>query len=116
MKILFMGNSITRHMPKTGIDWDELRQVSAPVFADLAENGISVMNTLDFTDLKDIKLGWKIFFGEKVGRRGTTFIDFIPARGTVLLPLDLCCDDTAEFCFADFVFTQNDKEIGRKTF
>ncbi len=96
--------------------WDELRQVSAPVFADIAENGISVMNTLDFTDLRNIKLDWKIFYGEKTGHSGTDIIDFIPAHGKKHIPIDLSCNDTDEFCFADFVFTDGDKEIGRKSF
>ena len=96
--------------------WDELRQVSAPVFALLAENGISVMNTLDFTDLKNIMLSWKIFYGENVGRSGTAVIDFIPAHGTKPVPLDLSCDDTDEFCFADFIFTDGDKKLGHKSF
>ena len=95
--------------------WDELRQVSAPVFADIAENGISVMNTLDFTDLRNTKLSWKIFYGEKIGRSGTAVIDFIPVHGTKLVPIDLSCNDTDEFCFADFVFIEGDKEIGRKS-
>ncbi len=95
--------------------WDELRRVSAPIFAYPSEDGLCVMNTLDFTTLRNIRLDWKIFYGEKVGCSETAVIDSIPPHGTKVFPMDFACDDTNEFCFADFVFTADGKEIGRKS-
>ena len=107
------GFHISDGTPKPS--WGELREVSAPIFADITENGISVINTLDFTDLKNIELDWKIFYGENLSSSEKNVIDFIPAHGTVFVPFDLSCADTDEFCFADFGFTDGDKIIGHKS-
>lgn len=96
--------------------WDELREISSPLYAELVENGICAINTLDFTDLTNVKLEWVIYHGDEEARRGSKIIDSVPAHGRKYIPIDYVCDEAGEFCFADFVFEHNHIAVGHKSF
>lgn len=41
--------------------WDELRQVSAPVWIEKEESGVRVYNTYDFLSLDDVEMVWTLY-------------------------------------------------------
>ncbi|MBR2948781.1 MAG: hypothetical protein IKC46_02845 [Lachnospiraceae bacterium] len=94
--------------------WDELRQVSAPVWVEKEENGIRVYNTYDFLTLDDVEMEWTLYADDSVVRSEKISMTGIGPRQNKLFELDFSVDGIAGDFRADFLFTKNGHKLAHK--
>jgi len=94
--------------------WTELREVSAPVWIEQAEDGILVHNTYDFLSLAGVRMDWCVTEDSRICRSGTMVLEDIPARGTGKVCLPLETDGMTGTVLADFTFVSDTTVLSHK--
>jgi len=94
--------------------WDELREVSAPVWVEKTDGGIEVRNTLDFHSLDGVRLEWILWADNTEIRSGTLILDGIAPGKAVSFPLDLSTTGFTGDFRADFTAFRGETVISRK--
>ncbi len=94
--------------------WDELREVSAPVWIEKNDSGITVRNTYDFTPLDGIELDWTLYSDVTPIRSGRISLDGIHARETKDFALDFSSDRHDGDIYADFIACRDGRQIAHK--
>ncbi len=94
--------------------WDELREVSAPVWVEKSENGIEVRNTYDFLPLDGIILKWTLYADNTPVRSGILSLDGILPHETKEFVLDFSTDGKTGDFRADFIASKGEKVIAHK--
>ena len=100
--------------------WDELREVSAPIFIDREEDGIRVSSSYDFTTISGATVDFSVIgYDDRSGEVTTIRHEIIPLadippRGSAMINPDLGFDDGFGHVSARLLFTMNGKQLGDK--
>ncbi len=94
--------------------WEELKEVSAPVFVRWEKDGVSVKNTYDFKPLDGVTLRWSVRADGKPVRAGVISLDGLAARQWRTLSLPLGTDGLQGLITADCVFEDGDGVLAYK--
>ncbi len=94
--------------------WEELKEVSAPVFVRWEADGVSIRNTYDFLPLDGVTLNWSVRADGVPVRAGEVPLDGLAARQWKSLRLPLGCEGLSGLITADCVFTRGGGVIAHK--
>ncbi|MBR2949836.1 MAG: hypothetical protein IKC46_08245 [Lachnospiraceae bacterium] len=94
--------------------WDELREVSAPVWIEREGNGVRVYNTYDFLSLDDAEMEWTLYADNTPVRTETIRLQGIGPRQDKRFSLDFSVDGLTGDYRADFIFRKNGQTLAHK--
>ena len=94
--------------------WNELREVSAPVWVDRTESGIEVRNTYDFLTLDGVKLKWILYADSTEVRWGEFSLDGIAPHQVKEFTPDLSVTGLTGDFRADFIAEKDGSVIAHK--
>lgn len=94
--------------------WAELKEVSAPVYVRLENDGITIKNTNDFASLDGMEMKWAVSCDGAPVREGSVNIDRLAAREWKRIPLPIKTNGLEGIVTADFIFFRGGKEIAHK--
>lgn len=94
--------------------WDELREVSAPVWVERTEDGIEVRNTYDFLTLDGVSLHWTLYADNTPVCSGVLPLDGILPHRTKIFTPDLSTDGCTGDFRADFIARRGEEVIAHK--
>ncbi|MBQ9544578.1 MAG: hypothetical protein IJV00_05585 [Clostridia bacterium] len=94
--------------------WDELREVSAPVWVKWENGGVCVKNTYDFLPLDGFVMRWALKEDGVTKRAGEIPLDGIPARGARSFSLPLETEGPEGIVTCDCEFFKGDEKIAHK--
>lgn len=94
--------------------WEELREVSAPVWVERTKNGIEVRNTYDFRTLDGVRLEWTLYANDTPVRSGVFALDQIAPHQTKEFAPDLSVDGLEGDFRADFIAYRGDEKLAHK--
>lgn len=94
--------------------WEELREVSAPVWVERTENGIEVRNTYDFRTLDGVRLEWMLYADDRAVRSGVLELDGIAPHQVKEFAPDLSTDGLCGDFRADFIAYRGDEKLAHK--
>ncbi|MBR5311695.1 MAG: hypothetical protein IKU40_02305 [Clostridia bacterium] len=94
--------------------WNELREVSAPVWVERTEDGIEVRNTYDFLPLDGVALHWTLYADNTPVRSGVLPLDGILPHRTKNFAPDLSTDGCTGDFRADFIARRGEEVIAHK--
>ena len=94
--------------------WEELGEVSAPVYVRWEADGVRVKNTYDFRTLDGVTLHWSVRADGAAVRSGSVRMDGLAARQWRRVPLPLETDGLCGLITADCVFTRGADVLAHK--
>ena len=94
--------------------WAELREVSAPVFVQWGENGVTVKNTYDFLPLDGVTMRWSICADGVAVRSGEAPLDGLRAREQKFVPFSMETAGLTGLITADCVFVRGGVPFAHK--
>lgn len=94
--------------------WDELREVSAPVWISREGMGIRVHNTYDFLSLDDVEMQWALYADSDEIRSGSCMLTGIGPREDKAFAIDFSTEGHFGDFRADFIFRKGGEQLAYK--